>query len=420
VTVPTALRDLLRTVVAGRDPAPPTGPAARFRWLRAILPVLATALAIILAAAAIANLQDMREWRDAPGWLTVPAGLVSAVPVLLVQRRRSLQAVQVGWLVALVSGYYGPLYSAPWPANPVAIITFLFALFVVGYRHEPEVLIWAWAGSGVMVWLFCVRSNTVGGLLLISALLLVGHLAGRWRRAKRELAVAQERGAVLTERARIARELHDVVAHHMSLIAVRAETAPYRLGDLPASARVEFAEISQASRESLAEMRRLLGVLRSEGERPATEPQPGLGDLPALVGAAQAAGTPVSVEVSGKLDDLPPAVQLSAYRIVQESLSNAARHATGGAVRVALHRTDNDLVVRISNAAGAPAPPGSPVSSELGAGHGVRGMRERATALGGQLAAQPTGDGGFEVRATLPVAASIGGPDGAEPIEDGE
>jgi signal transduction histidine kinase len=427
VTVPTPLRDLGRTLVAGRDPAPlPTWPSARFPRLRAIMPVLAVIVALVLALIAAADLSSGQAWKAAPGWLTPPMAAATALPVLLIARRRSLLALRLCWLVVLISAWFGPLYTSPWPANPTAIIVFLFVLLVVGFRHEPGVLVWVWGISALLVWLFCVRSNTIGGTLLISAMLLVGHLAGRWTRAKRqltdELAAEQERGALLAERARIARELHDVVAHHMSLIAVRAETAPYRLGELPPPARAEFAEISQTSRQALAEMRRLLGVLRSEGEAPLTGPQPGLAELPALIEAARGAGTPVSVDVSGELGDLPPAVQLSAYRIVQESLSNAARHATSAPVRVSLCRADGDLVVRISNGAGAPALPGRSGSGRpdsgpdpsvgrgvLGSlGHGLRGMRERAAALGGQLAAYPTEGGGFEVRASLPVAGTTG------------
>jgi signal transduction histidine kinase len=212
---------------------------------------------------------------------------------------------------------------------------------------------------------------------------------------------------VLTERARIARELHDVVAHHMSLIAVRAETAPYRLGELPEPARGEFAEISKASREALTEMRRLLGVLRSEGERAPVAPQPSLADLSTLVDGARAAGTPVEFKVEGELTGVPAAAELSAYRVVQESLSNAARHAAGAPVDLVLRRTAEELTVRVRN---GPGPAGAAASRRAGPadpasepGQGIRGMRERVTMLGGHLSAHPTAEGGFEVRATLPL-----------------
>jgi signal transduction histidine kinase len=188
-----------------------------------------------------------------------------------------------------------------------------------------------------------------------------------------------------------------VVAHHMSMIAVRTETAPYRLGDLPENARAEFAEISQASREALTEMRRLLGVLRSDEPSPLTAPQPGLADLPELVASARAAGTEVTIDVDATLPELPAAVDVSAYRIVQEALTNAARHALGAPVRVVVGRSGGGLALSVRNG------PGRVPGQDSGPGHGVRGMRERVAMLGGELRAGPDGDGGFEVSALLPL-----------------
>jgi signal transduction histidine kinase len=404
MSVPGPLRDLARTVITGRDPQPPPGPPPGrfFRWfarLRPYVQVLLPFVALLLALAAYTSLEPYQVG-------TLPAlvvAVLSALPLILV-RDRALLAWRVGWLVTLLSGV-NHLYErgTPWPANPVAIFVFLLVLVVVGYRQPPGVLFWVWLLSISLVWVYVVPSNAVGGTLLITAILLVGYLLRRWVQVRgtltAELAAEQERGAVLTERARIARELHDVVAHHMSLIAVRAETAPYRLGELPEQARGEFAEISKESREALTEMRRLLGVLRSEGEQAPVAPQPGLADLSTLVGAARAAGTPVELTVEGELAGVPAAADLSAYRIVQESLSNAARHAAGAPVELLLRRAEGELYLRVSNgpgAAGPANPPGEP-------GQGVRGMRERVTMLGGHLSAYPTGEGGFEVRATLPL-----------------
>jgi signal transduction histidine kinase len=329
--------------------------------------------------------------------------VLSALPLVMV-RASSLAAWRVGWLVTLLSGANQMFEPAtPWPANPVAILVVLFVLLVVGYRQPPGVLFWVWLLSISLIWVYAESSSALGGTLLITAVLVIGHLVRRWVEVRRtltaELAAEQERGAVLTERARIARELHDVVAHHMSLIAVRAETAQYRLGGLPEPARSEFAEISKESREALTEMRRLLGVLRSEGEQASTAPQPGLADLSTLVESARAAGTPVELQVEGELDGVPAAADLSAYRLVQESLSNAARHAAGAPVELVLRRTADELSVRIRNGPG-PVGSGKPSGEP---GQGIRGMRERVTMLGGQLSALPTGEGGFEVRATLPL-----------------
>jgi signal transduction histidine kinase len=201
---------------------------------------------------------------------------------------------------------------------------------------------------------------------------------------------------VLEERTRIAREMHDVVAHHMSMIAVQAETAPYRLPDLPEPARAEFTAIAGAAREALTDMRRLLGVLRSEGSEPLTAPQPGLADVPELVAATQRAGVHTELDVA-EGEPPPEAVGLAAYRIVQEALANASRHAPGAAVRVEIRPWTADLSLRVHN-----GPPRSAPESAPGEGHGIAGMRERVTLLGGEFSAGPTAEGGFAVAARLP------------------
>jgi len=202
---------------------------------------------------------------------------------------------------------------------------------------------------------------------------------------------------VLEERARIARELHDVVAHHMSLIAVRAETAPYRLPGLPEAARAEFGSLSEVAREALTEMRRLLGVLRND-QPAALAPQPQLADLPELIDAARQAGVSVELSAPSALGRVPPGVGVCAYRIVQESLSNASQHAPGAAVTVSVGHDDGAVLLRVANGPGA-----SPGPSGHGPGHGLTGMRERVALLGGSLSAGPAPDGGFVISAVLPV-----------------
>jgi signal transduction histidine kinase len=209
----------------------------------------------------------------------------------------------------------------------------------------------------------------------------------------------QARRAVLEERSRIARELHDVVAHHMSLIAVRAETAPYRLSGLPESARAEFGSLSEEAREALADMRRLLGVLRRD-QPAALAPQPQLADLPALVEAARRAGVPVELSLPPGLDRVPSSVELCAYRIVQESLSNAGQHAPGAAVTISVNHDAGAVLLRVVNGPSAAA---GLSGGEHGPGHGLIGMRERVALLGGSLSAGPAPDGGFVVSATLPL-----------------
>jgi signal transduction histidine kinase len=243
-------------------------------------------------------------------------------------------------------------------------------------------------------------------LIALPVLLVVVADQIRQRRAVQErLAREEERSAVIAERARIARELHDVVAHHMSLLAVRAETAPFRMDvELPEPVRGEFAEIAAGAREALVEMRGVLGVLRGEDGDRALAPQPGLADLPTLVEADRAAGGHVTLELE-PLPGVSDALGLTGYRIVQEALSNAARHAPGASVHVAVRALQDggirSLDIRVRN---GPLPgPASPVAAAPLRGHGFMGMRERVSALGGELTVGPTDDGGFDVRARLPL-----------------
>jgi signal transduction histidine kinase len=226
----------------------------------------------------------------------------------------------------------------------------------------------------------------------------------RRRRSRAELTrqaelteLEQARRAVLEERARIAREMHDVVAHHMSMIAVQAETAPYRITDLPPPALAEFGTIAAGAREALGDMRRLLGVLRAETDESLRTPQPGLSDVAALVETAQRAGVEVTL-AEDDVAEVPEAVGLAAYRIVQEALANAARHAPGGPVRVSVRGTADALWVEVGNDPGA-----APTAATDGPGHGLVGMRERSALLGGTLEAGPAPDGGYRVAARLPL-----------------
>jgi signal transduction histidine kinase len=212
------------------------------------------------------------------------------------------------------------------------------------------------------------------------------------------------------ERARIARELHDVVAHHISVIAVQAETARLATPGMPAAGAQRLLEIGDTARAGLTEMRRLLGVLRedaqaaSPGELAADRhPQPGLQQLNQLIDEARdAAGTGLRLIVSGPPAALDPGVELAAYRIVQEGLTNARRHAPGAAVDVELHFTDAALRLRIRDS--GPGPAGSPAALTAAAsGHGLPGMRERAAAAGGELRAGAARGGGFLIEATLPA-----------------
>ena len=208
------------------------------------------------------------------------------------------------------------------------------------------------------------------------------------------------------ERARIARELHDVVAHHISMIAVQAETARLTTPGLPAAGAQRFAEIGDTARAGLTEMRRLLGVLREDAEGTDgavgdRQPQPGLAQLAELIdGAREASGAAARLIVSGPVASFDPGVELAAYRIVQEALTNARRHAPGTAVDVELRYSGDSLRLRVRDNGPGPSAPG--------AGHGLLGMRERAATVGGSLRTGPAPGGGFLVEAELPAAARPG------------
>ena len=207
------------------------------------------------------------------------------------------------------------------------------------------------------------------------------------------------------ERARIARELHDVVAHHISMIVVQAETARLTTPGLPAAGARRLTEIGDTARAGLTEMRRLLGVLREDAGAtvPDRHPQPGLPQLAELIDAArEASGAGTRLIVSGPVTEFDSGVELAAYRIVQEALTNARRHAPGAAVDVELRYEQDALRLRIRDNG-----PGPDQATEPAAGHGLLGMRERALAVGGSLRTGAAPGGGFCVEAVLPVKPEV-------------
>jgi signal transduction histidine kinase len=342
--------DIVELVVGGGVPA---GSPRRLRWLGPYRWPILLFLTVALGFAARASVHGAN-----PGGQVV--AVVGAVPLAVIAVR-PLVAWRIAWIAAMLSEFFPSPHETAWPWAPVTILVFLAAIFAAAATQRIGVTVGIWLAS-----------------------------------------------VVLAERTRIARELHDVVAHHMSLIAVRAETAPYRLSEVDAAARTEFGEISAAAREALVEMRRLLGVLRSEQHEALTAPQPGLADLPELVEGARRAGATVDLNMTDDVPSTSPAVELTAYRIVQEALSNAGQHSSGATTTVAVGRTATNLTVVVSNGP-TPRPdhtvPARTVPPRVG--HGLLGMRERATSLGGELAAGPRSDGGFTVRAILPLSADV-------------
>jgi signal transduction histidine kinase len=218
-------------------------------------------------------------------------------------------------------------------------------------------------------------------------------------RAERERIEAAERAAA-DERARIARELHDVISHDVSMMVLQA-SVERRVHTGDGSTAQTLANIETTGREALAELRRMLGVLRKDDGNAPLRPQPGLAELPDLVEQARAAGVPVELIVEGEPASVPPGLDIAADRIVQESITNAAKHAAGATVTATLRYADGALEIDVVNGGAA-----RPVSRPLPhGGHGLAGMRERVALFGGSLDTASGDDGGFRVRARLPLPA---------------
>jgi signal transduction histidine kinase len=348
-----------------------------------------------------ANYQYLVGNRHLEPWVNVFLSAGAVVPVAVAVRRPLL-----AFRIAYPFLFFGTVMARAadaWPWSPVQILGFLAVLVAVAVTEPSGVTFWATAVTVVVPFLYTDTANAFGVAVLFVAIALLGDIVSRRRTARQALAEQTElteleraRRAVLEERTRIAREMHDVVAHHMSMIAVQAETAPFRLPEMDEPIRDEMAGIAAAARSALTDMRRLLGVLRADDAEALRAPQPGLADLPALVEATRRAGVTVTLTAGPAAVREP--VGLAAYRIVQEALANAARHAPGAAVEVTAGVQGDQLVVTVTN-----GPPAVTVPPRPGAGLGQVGMRERAELLGGTLTAGPAGDGGYRVRAELPL-----------------
>lgn len=331
----------------------------------------------------------------------------------------SVSIIASGALMLMTAGADVSVW--PWPVT--VLLTQCAVLIVAGLARPWYYAVSAWC-AGVVLTIIAVvvkapelatgaLSNSivftgVSGAVVASASLSRMWIrnAGRLEAAERTSALQDRRSKELAERNRIARELHDVVAHSMSVINVQAATAQYRNPGIDAASQQEFNEIANSSRQALSEMRMLLSILRNEDDAPTT-PTPGLDDIDALIEATRASGTEIrysGFEPSSKkvLDKIAPATALAAYRIVQEALSNALRHAPGSAVDVELSITvASDNTDRISIAViNGPRPDRTTVPAP-GSGLGLDGIRERTTAVGGTYEIGPTAEGGFAVYAHL-------------------
>ena len=401
----------LAQVLAGRDEAPQWRSAARRRTAYAAAwGCLGLLAASTVAAIAMVGRRNgtgpggTHDW----GWLTVELAACAVIPV-------AMRYALLGWRIAYLAVLVTPLIPGQSRVDGGLYTVLAITFVVAGLRYGTAALSWMAALTLIPLWLWTPgwvypARVTAGLAFLTAALYAAGQrdrlaLAAQARETSRHAEEARhhrEHSALLEERARIAREMHDVVAHHMSMIAVQAETAPYRVAGLPESAKAEFAALSQSARAALSDMRRLLGVLRSTGE-PERLPQPGLADLPGLIGSARRAGAEVCLSMPAGNRELPAVVGLTAYRIVQESLSNARRHAPGAPITVTVKGEGGWLQVNVENGPALTLP--APAAATAG-GHGLAGMRERVALLGGKLRAGPRADGGFAVRAELPAGDS--------------
>ncbi|MFI6681728.1 sensor histidine kinase [Kribbella sp. NPDC050470] len=384
----------------------------RWRWVAGL------GVAALVFLTALDLYQHYRVPTSAVAGLALARGLGLA---LVWSRPRA--AIVVSLLVtAITAGLTVPdPPSEPWPWGTTAAFGTSFVLAIAGARGLGRRELVAWwvatqaVGAGALAlapdrgnWASLLVMAGLSAVAVVVADLLRSRNETRRRLAEQEVISKEERAerARLQERARIARELHDVVAHHLSVVVVRADSAPHRLPDLQDDVRAEFVEIADAARASLTEMRRVLQLLRDH-ELPTHElgPQPGLEQLPELVATTRRAGADVRLD-EGVPSGLDPAVELAAYRIVQEALSNAVRHAPKSVVQVTVRRDDHALKLTVRNGPGQSA--GQP-----GSGQGLVGMRERVALLDGSVSNGPTPEGGYLVEAVIPVEEVASGDPGA-------
>jgi signal transduction histidine kinase len=352
---------------------------------------------ILLTLGASRNQPD-REPLDLLAFLLLAVG-----PVALLWRWRSpagvLAVVMASNVLYFALGYpYGPAW--------LALIVALWTAVTGGARRAAwvTVLVGLAAYFVLAALVFRVESATpatvaahTSSLLLVLAVAEVA-LAARQRRLDAERTRAEEaRRRAGEERMRIARELHDVLAHNISLINVQAGVALHLMDEQPGQSRSALQAIKQASNDALGELRSVLDILRQGDEAPPRAPASGLASLDRLVAGAEATGLPVSAKVEGAPRPLPAGTDLAALRIVQESLTNVTRHAGPASATVRIAYGDRELTVQVDDNGRGPS-----TTNGLG-GNGIRGMRERVAALGGELTAGPRPGGGFRVLARLPL-----------------
>ncbi|MFE1949288.1 sensor histidine kinase [Streptomyces sp. NPDC059524] len=371
-----------------------------------------------LACALLLGQQDSREGYPRLGALGL--ALTCVINLALVARRRAPVAVS-----AVVYGVWA-LYVAlgHWPA--VNSLASLLALYTVAATRPLRTAVAAAVALGA-VWVYAGYAAPDGSVTAAAAMAVVfpailvrfGQSARQSEQRGEQLADLtrqlraerdeKARRAVAEEQARIARELHDVIAHHMSVISVQSGLARYVFTTAPDTARTALATIESTSHEALTEMRRMLTLLRgrANGGPESYEPVPGLDGLGELVARVRTGGVPVELAVEGPKRALPPGVGLCAYRVVQEALTNVLKHARPASAVVRVSYGTHALRVSVTDdgAATGQALKRTGGAPEAGTGHGLIGIRERVRLYGGSVEIGPRPEGGFQVRLTLPTSA---------------
>ncbi|GGY35598.1 sensor histidine kinase [Streptomyces omiyaensis] len=332
---------------------------------------------------------------------TWPAyGLTTLTVLPLVWRRRAPMAVLLAVLAA--SGVYRLAVDGPGQPLPYQGLVCVYTIAVLApARQRAVTAALLLVAVPVSVWL-----NTRSARELTFSLFVFGaaYVFGRLTDARQRAHRVEEERAAARERARIAREMHDILSHAVSLMIVQAEAGPVAVRRAPERAEAAFEAISATGRDAMDQLRRMLGVLRDDDAGDGRSPQPDLGGLPALVDRVRSGGLDVRYETAGEVSGLPAPLAAAVYRIVQEALTNAVRHSGAGSVTVRVERAAGRLTALVRDDGRGPA-----AGAGRPGGHGLTGIRERAAAHGGAAHMGPGPDGrGFEVRAVLPV------PDAAE------